>query len=117
MRRTELDRFRKQLEDKRRELEELIRVARTAEIRHGETETADLGDRALDAFTRQVSYGVRINERELIRRIDNALGRIDEGSFGDCVHCGKRIQKARLAAVPWALHCIECQELQDRGEI
>ena len=52
-----------------------------------------------------------------IAAIRNALARIEEGEYGNCVACGKKVQLARLDAVPWALHCIECQELQDRGEI
>lgn len=117
MRRTELDRFRKRLEKKRQEVQELVQAARTAESQHGDTETPDLGDRATDAFNRDVSYGVRINERDLVRRIDRALGRIENGTYGKCVNCDRTIQKARLTAIPWARHCIECQELLDRGDI
>ena len=117
MRRTELDRFRKRLEEKRREVQGLVQAARASESQHGETETPDLGDRALDAFNREVSYSVRINERDLVRRIDRALARIETGDYGNCVSCEKTIHKARLTAVPWARHCIECQELVDRGEL
>ena len=117
MRRTELDRYRKHLEIKRRDLQNLVQAARTSESQHGDTETPDLGDRATDAFNREVSYSVRINERDLVRHIDKALGRIEDGKYGSCVGCEKSIQKARLTAVPWALHCIECQELVDRGDI
>ena len=117
MRRTELDRFRKRLEEKRSEVQGLVQAARTTESQHGDTETPDLGDRATDAFNREVSYGVRINERDLVRRIDRALGRIENGEYGKCVNCGKTIQKNRLTAVPWARHCIDCQELLDRGDL
>lgn len=117
MRRTELDRFRKILEEKRHGLQALVQAARTTESQHGDTDLPDLGDRATDAFNREVSYSVRINERDLVRRIDKALGRIENGEYGRCTDCDKAIQKARLTAVPWALHCIECQELVDRGSI
>lgn len=117
MRRTELDRFRKQLDEKRRVVEGLVQAARTAESKHGDRDMPDLGDRALDAFNRDVSYGVRLNERDLLRRINEAINRIENGSYGKCVSCESAIQKPRLTAVPWALHCIECQELLDRGEL
>lgn len=117
MRRTELDRFRKRLEEKRHGVQELVQAARSIESQHGETETPDLGDRALDAFNREVSYSVRINERDLVRRIDRALDRIANGEYGKCVNCSDTIQKARLTAVPWAQHCIDCQELLDRGDL
>ncbi len=116
MRRTELVRFRKLLEEKRHEVQGLVQAARTVESQHGDTETPDSGDRATDAFNREVSYGVRIKERDLVRRIDRALGQIESGKYGKCVGCGKTIQKARLMAVPWARHCLECQEILDRGD-
>ncbi len=116
MRSTELARFRKLLEEKRQEVQGLVQAARAAESRHGETETPDSGDRATDAFNREVSYGVRIKERDLVRRIDRALGQIENGKYGKCVGCEKKIQKARLTAVPWARHCIDCQEVLDRGD-
>lgn len=117
MRRTDLDRFRNKLEEKRRELLNLVRAARTSESEHGDRDLPDLGDRATDAFNREVSYSVRINERDLVRRIDKALQRIENGKYGVCVSCDESIQKARLTAVPWALYCIKCQELSDRGTV
>ncbi len=117
MRRTELDRFRKRLEAKRHQVQKLVQAARITESQHGDTETPDLGDRATDAFNREVSYSVRITERDLVRRIDRALGQIENGTYGKCVSCKKTIHKARLTAVPWARYCIECQELLDRGEL
>ena len=43
------------------------------------------------------------------------LSRIREGSFGECIHCGKEINAKRLEAVPWTRHCIECQEKLEQG--
>lgn len=115
---TEFDGFRTSLLEKRASLLDRVKAARSAETKHGETvETSDLGDRATDAINREITYELTISERDLVRRIDMALERVDEGTFGACVHCGKNIQVARLKALPWARHCIECQELQDRGEI
>ena len=53
----------------------------------------------------------------VLRRVDLALDRIESGVFGVCVECGKKVQLGRLDAVPWARHCIDCQELQDQGEL
>jgi DnaK suppressor protein len=49
--------------------------------------------------------------------VDGALGRIREGTFGECVSCGKEINAKRLEAVPWTRHCIECQEKLEKGEL
>ena len=49
-----------------------------------------------------------------LRRIDTALARLSEGSYGLCEDCGQRIPQARLEAEPTALRCIQCQELYER---
>ena len=117
MKRSETERFRAALLDKRSDLLSRVSAARAAEATHGDTETPDLGDRAVDAFTRQVSYELTVSERDIVRRIDHALDRIEAGTYGACLNCDKPIQAGRLQAVPWARHCIACQELHDRGEI
>jgi len=55
------------------------------------------------------------NDRQLLNMVDGALARIREGSFGECVSCGKEINAKRLEAVPWTRHCIECQEKAEQG--
>jgi len=107
----------KLLEEKRKELLDRVKAARSTETEGNDIEAPDLGDRALTAISRDLKYQLTAGERDILRRIDAALDRIDGGSYGECVHCGKKVQLARLEAVPWARHCIECQELQDRGEI
>jgi DnaK suppressor protein len=108
-------RFRTLLLDKRAELLDRVRAARRSD---DDTATAaDLGDRALSTVSRDLLFSLSAGEREILRRIDAALDRMEDGSYGACVHCGAKVQIARLDAVPWALHCIDCQELQDRGEI
>lgn len=49
-----------------------------------------------------------------LRRIDTALVRLSEGSYGSCEDCGQRIPEARLEAEPTALRCIRCQELYEK---
>lgn len=49
-----------------------------------------------------------------LRRIDTALARLSEGSYGLCEDCGQRIPEARLEAEPTALRCIHCQELYEK---
>ncbi|NWG01044.1 MAG: TraR/DksA family transcriptional regulator [Thermoanaerobaculaceae bacterium] len=108
---------RTRLETKRAEL--LEGVARAREIGAVETDAGapDIADRATSAFTREFSFSLSENESHLLRLIDEALARLDNGRYGICVHCGGKIEPQRLNAVPWARHCIACQELQDQGEI
>jgi len=49
-----------------------------------------------------------------LRRIDTALARLSEGSYGACEDCGQRIPEARLQAEPTALRCVHCQELYEK---
>lgn len=84
------------------------------------------------ALPEQMTYGSQAaaatqvfeQERELAMReratlhlqaVDGALARLDDGSYGTCIRCGRPIAAARLEALPWAAHCIDCQTVVDRG--
>jgi DnaK suppressor protein len=54
-------------------------------------------------------------DSELLRQIDAALRRIEDGEFGCCDLCGKDIGSRRLRAVPWAIYCVVCQDEVDRS--
>ncbi len=58
-----------------------------------------------------------LNRRsELLRNIQAALRRIEDGTFGTCTNCEEAIGRNRLVAVPWTPFCIRCQEAVDRGD-
>lgn len=77
--------------------------------------TQDPADMAANAYTKELLFSMSANDRQLLELIDEALERIEEGEFGLCVHCGEPMQEKRLEAVPWARHCLRCQDLQERG--
>jgi DnaK suppressor protein len=52
----------------------------------------------------------------LLRNVRQALRRIEDGSFGICLHCEEEISPKRIAAVPWTPYCIQCQEQADRNQ-
>lgn len=56
-------------------------------------------------------------DSNMLRQIRRALARIEDGSYGICLHCDEEISPKRIAAVPWAAFCIKCQEQVDRHEI
>ena len=116
MRQRELEHYRKLLVQKREDLTMRVRNALADAGRPGEG-APDLGDRALTTTSQEILFQLSGEERDVLRLVEEALERIERGGYGKCVHCGGPIQKARLEAVPWARHCIDCQELQDRGEI
>ena len=55
-------------------------------------------------------------ESKSLTQVGEALRRMEEGEFGICVECEEPISPKRLAAVPWAAYCLQCQEMQDRRE-
>ena len=77
--------------------------------------TEDIVDRANNAYNRELMFSLSDNERATLLQIENALARMDEGSYGRCANCGQSIAVQRLEAVPWARFCIDCQELAEKG--
>jgi len=75
----------------------------------------DLADKAASAYSKELNFSLSDGERNLLMSIEEALNRIDEGTFGKCTNCGNVIGEKRLSAVPWTSFCIDCQELQEKG--
>ena len=68
---------------------------------------ADLGS---DAYEQEMTLGLMESESDELQEIDEALERIDEGTYGVCEECEGGIPKMRLKAIPYTRHCITCQE-------
>ena len=77
--------------------------------------TEDIVDRANNAYSRELNFSISDSERAFLLQIDEALGRLDAGTYGKCAHCGDPIARPRLDAIPWARLCIRCQELFEQG--
>lgn len=75
---------------------------------------ADLGT---DNYEQEFVLGLMDSERKLLREIDDALQRIEEGIYGTCEGTGKPIPKARLEAQPWARYCVEYARMLEKGTI
>lgn len=69
-----------------------------------------MADVATDMYDREFNLGLASNEREVIHKIDQALKRIEDKSFGACIECDKPIPFVRLNAIPYADTCLKCQE-------
>lgn len=59
--------------------------------------------------SREFDFRLQDRDRRLLQKIDDAIGRVDEGSYGVCVACGEDIDERRLMARPVATHCIDCK--------
>ena len=117
----DVDRFRVELEGER----ERIRAA-LASVNHTESlteETGDLAtgpgdhlaDNATDTYMRELDEGLEENAERLLTEIEEALGRIADGTYGICAACGRPIDAERLEAVPYATLCIDDKRAQERG--
>jgi RNA polymerase-binding protein DksA len=72
-----------------------------------------LADTATVTYDRELDYTLEENAEHMLSEIDSALGRIDDGSYGQCTNCAKEIASARLEARPWATLCIDCQRSRE----
>ena len=75
----------------------------------------DMADRATSAYTKEFAYSLSESDRKILILIEEALERLNAGIYGTCINCSQPVQEKRIEAVPWARHCLDCQELQDKG--
>jgi DnaK suppressor protein len=110
-----LDSFKKRLETRQQELRRMVSRTEQDGRTVDEDSAQDVADRAASSYTKEFLFSQSNNDRQLLQMVENALSRIREGSFGECISCGKEINAKRLEAVPWTRHCIECQEKLEQG--
>ena len=108
---TEMGTFQEILERRAAELVQLLRKRDGLAIE----KSADQMDEIQYASERDLAMRNVDRESSLLRDVKAALRRIEDGSFGTCIECESAIRPKRLAAVPWALRCIQCQAVVDRG--
>ena len=112
------DRFealRERLQSQRAEILDMYKQDLRAGQESADDGTEDIVDRANNAYNRELMFSLSDTERATLLQIENALVRMDEGSYGRCANCGNTINILRLEAVPWARFCIDCQELAEKG--
>ena len=80
-----------------------------------EDTTQDIADKAANSYTKEFLFHQSDDNRRILQLVSEALERLKNGSYGHCVACQEEVQVKRLEAVPWARHCIECQEKQEQG--
>ena len=94
-------------------------LAEAGEVFHelpGQTIFPDLGDQASAETERSFMLRLRGRERRLLKKIENAIERIEQGVFGICDGCGNEIDIRRLEARPVTTMCIECKTQQEEEE-
>ena len=99
-------------EDLLREIAENMKM----EIGHLQEAIADMYDLADDERERQFTILLRDRDREKLDQIDEALERIEEGTYGICEECGSKISEGRLNVMPFARYCVECKSKIEKSE-
>ena len=109
--------FRRRLEAEREQTS--LHVAQLEHERRliGEDGPQDIVDICVVNLSRESLFERSSAKRQLLNRINVALRRIDNGSFGVCSECGEPINRKRLEAMPWTSYCLRCQEEMERQDM
>ena len=112
-----LEQFKKKLEARQQDLRRIM-SRNVLDGRAADEEAAqDIADKAASSYTKEFLFHQSNNDRQLLQLVEEALGRIREGTFGECINCGNEVNAKRLDAVPWTRYCIACQEKVERGQL
>ncbi len=93
----------------------LIEKLKGNDLSVDDAETPDPVDLAVRNYSKNVMLAVSENESKQLALIDEAVLRIDDDEYGRCQNCDKDINPKRIAALPWARYCLDCQELLEKG--
>ena len=107
--------FRERLQQKKQEILEAYNKNKTYGKEADEDGAQDIADKASNSYAKEFLFSLSNTERELLKLMDDALTRIEDKRFGVCVSCEEEMNQKRLDAVPWARHCLACQEKQELG--
>ena len=110
-----LDKMKEKLLEQRRTL--LQSLSEQSEDMRNLVKTVDSGDEAdvaSDVIDRQLLNSLGTQDANTLKKIDNAIDRINQHKYGICLVCGKEIPKERLEILPYALMCIDCANAEER---
>ena len=111
-----LNRYRKLLLEEKQRILNNSKNALKNEISLSQDDLPDETDLAASEINQNLVFKLRDRERQLLSKIDEALGRMDEGTFGMCEDCEEPIEPRRLEARPVSTLCIACKEKQEHRE-
>mgnify|MGYP003575426294 FL=1 len=109
--------LKKMLEDRRRELMTDVQ-GRMRDVRDTDKdrEVLDQGESSEVDIQEDIEFALIQMKSETLNKIDAALRRLDDGTYGNCFECGEEITEARLRALPFAVRCKDCEEARETAE-
>ncbi len=99
------------------EREVISRKLNGSDLSIDDSETPDPVDLAVSNYSKNVQLSLSENESRQLDLVNEAIERLDDDEYGICQNCEEEINPKRLAAVPWARYCLDCQELVEQGLI
>ncbi len=109
------EQFRRRLLQARVEIIEKVRQRDESAQEIGQDGIQDIGDESVTSYNRHLLMSLRQNERAKLIEVDEALDRIENGSFGMCEECEEPIALKRLEVIPNARYCVRCKEELERA--
>ncbi len=116
--RNDLEHFRELLLEKRREILGDVGSMESEAFKNQDNHSSSpmhMADVGTDNFEQEFTLGLIESERQMLREIHEAIGRIEDGTYGVCAGTGQQISRARLEATPWAKYCIEYARMLESG--
>ena len=125
MRKTELDRFKKMLLAEKdrvtkalaRHTEHIEKAAKEAGGGSGKAHSNHMADQGSDEFQYETTIKFANTEGRYLYNIEEALKRIEDGTYGKCIECNKNIALPRLRRLPYTRMCIDCKEKEEAGTL
>ncbi|MGH9253059.1 MAG: TraR/DksA family transcriptional regulator [Vicinamibacterales bacterium] len=112
------DELRQMLEERRRELMNEVQ-GRIRDVRTDGTkdrEVFDQGESSEVDIQEDIEFALIQMKSETLNKINEAVRRLEEGTYGNCFECGEEIAEARLRALPFAVRCKDCEEARETAE-
>ncbi|HVR69433.1 MAG TPA: TraR/DksA family transcriptional regulator [Vicinamibacteria bacterium] len=102
------------LEDRRRDIHDRLRSLRET-LPAQVAEVKDAEEQSVHSFAQDVELALMEMKSETLGQIDEAIRRLEAGTYGTCAQCGREIAEARLKALPFASLCRDCQEIEEEA--
>lgn len=110
-------RYEQRLRQRQKELENDLANTVAQALASNVDDAQDVADQAVAGYQKEMLFSQGTVRNAQLRLVRQALNRIADGSYGDCVRCYQAIGAKRIEALPWTPYCIDCQERIERGDI
>ena len=112
-----IDRFKKLLLKEREQIMGDVKQIHESSQEVGQDGIQDIGDEAANVYNKQILLTLNENERLRVKEVDEALDRMENGTYGICEECGEPIGLKRLEVKPVAKYCVPCKTKLEKGKL